>query len=792
MRIPRFLLFLLLCAFTHTSQAQAQTRATVSGYVQDAETGEKLIGCRVFDPVMKAGAISNNYGFYSITLTTDTLRLVCNFPGYKNWQTAFVMRDDTLLTINLQPLGSEIGTIEITAEQSVQDNSQMSVINVPVETIKNIPMLMGEVDVMRALQLLPGVHSQEGSTGIYVRGGGPDQNLILLDGVPVYNVSHLFGFFSLFNADALRNVTLIKGGFPARYGGRLSSVVDISMKEGNLNEIHGEGTIGLVASKFTLEGPIKKGKTSFLVSARRTYIDVLARPLIKASLSQGDNSGSAGLYFYDLNGKINHVFNDKDRLYLSVYNGRDRIYARTSFTNEFDNTTFTNENEFSISWGNTIAALRWNHLFSEKLFGNLTATYSRYNFVVDAFDKTVETTAGNTQTNVFKAAYVSAIRDWSAKLDFDWYASPNHLVRFGGYATLHRFTPGVTQLAFETDVVNLDTTFGGIVTDAVEAAAYIEDDFKIGSRIKVNPGLHASAFWVNGEFYRSIQPRFSGRMLLSPNWSVKASWANMYQFIHLLSNSNVGLPTDLWVPATDRVRPQRSWQAAAGIARTIPKLNLELTVEGYYKEMQDIIEYKEGASFIGFEPDWQDQVERGHSWSYGTEVLLQRTKGKTTGWIGYTLSWTWRQFDNINHGLKYPAKYDRRHDVSVVLNHKFSKKVDAGFTWVFGTGSAITMPVAQYSGGQPSILDNFYLVTPLQFFDQKNNFRMRDYHRLDVGVNLHKEKKHYTRTWSFSIYNTYNRLNPYFVFFQDQGDKLLAKQFSLFPLIPSVAFKIDF
>lgn len=783
---------LLLTLFASSWLVCMAQKFTISGYVTDSQSGEKLISARVFDPERKQGSLTNAYGFYSITTEGGAVALNCSYIGFQPFNAAFTLRRDTMIHIALQPEGVEMETVEITGEKDIAESSQMSTIDVPVEMIQKIPALMGEVDVIKALQLLPGVQGgSEGSTGFYVRGGGPDQNLMLLDGVPVYNVSHLFGFFSVFPADAISNVSLIKGGFPARYGGRLSSVIDISLKDGNMKEWHGEGSVGIIASKLTVQGPLWKDKTSIMVSGRRTYIDLLTKPIILAAT---DGATSAGYYFYDGVGKINHRFNDRNRLYLSFYGGNDKAAANNTYTENFGNTEYTSDTRFKLFWGNKIAALRWNHLFNDRLFANFTATYSTFKFGVGADASNSETTSGQTIRDRFALNYDSAIRDWTAKADFDWFASPNHLVRFGTYGINHKFTPGVSNIVIETPGYSVDTVLGSTPIPAWEMGVYIEDDFKIGNRQKVNVGLHGSGFLVDGSFYKSLQPRLSYRLLVDPNWAVKASFTTMYQYIHLLTNANVGLPTDLWVPATESIRPQSAWQGAAGVARSFQDLGLELTVEGYYKYMQGLVEYKEGAAFLAENSDWQTKVVQGDGWSYGGEFLLQKKHGKSTGWVGYTLSWTNRQFEELNNGNVFPFKYDRRHDLSFVFMHEFSKRVDCGLTWVYGTGSATTLPVSMYQSTGLNQLNLLGYPNVIDHISERNGFRLRPYHRLDLSVNLHKEHKKWSRTWSFSVYNAYSRRNPYFVFFDNDprtGVRIL-KQVSLFPILPSIAYRFQF
>ena len=556
--------------------------------------------------------------------------------------------------------------------------------------------------------------------------------------MPVYNASHLFGFFSVFNVDAIKDVKLTKGGFPARYGGRLSSVIEINMKEGNINEWHGAGSIGLIASRLTVEGPIKKDKTSIMLSGRRTYIDILARPLIKKGFRENDSEGVVGYYFYDFNGKINHKFSEKDRLYFSVYTGKDKFYATEKYDDSFGGgETYTSETEFGLGWGNLTSALRWNHLWTNKLFSNTTLTFSRYSFET----KVRDFGGTNSESQEFNLSYLSGIDDVAAKIDFDYVPNPNHFIRFGAGVINHTFKPGQFDLFFE-DVdfgytETLDTILGQSNVNAQEYSAYIEDDMKLGDNLKLNAGLHLSAFSLSKKTYASIQPRLSVRYMLPGNLALKGSFANMRQYVQLLTNEGIGLPTDLWLPTTKRVKPQDSWQVALGLAKTF-KGKYEISVEGYYKEMKNLVAYEEGASFFTLN-DWQDDVTQGDGKSYGAEFFVQKKKGRLTGWVGYTLSWSWRTFPDINLGKRYPFKYDRRHDLSVVASYEISKRVNIAGTWVFGTGNAITLANSEYSGNFPRIdfpnIENYRGFTS-DFYKNRNNFRMRAYHRFDIGINL--------------------------------------------------------
>lgn len=791
---------LLMLMFQLNNDLFAQEKFTISGYIEDASNGEKLIAANVFDAKTAAGAVTNTYGFYSLTLPKDSVSLIFSYIGYPPQQQNLYLDKDITLNIKLAS-SLDLQTVEVVAEkyEKIEEKSQMSQMEVPVEMIKKLPALLGEVDVLKTLQLLPGVQSGgEGQTGLYVRGGSPDQNLVLLDGVPVYNVSHVLGIFSVFNADAIKNVTLTKGGFPARYGGRLSSVLEINMDEGNLQKFQGEGSLGLISSKLTLQGPIVKDKTSFLISGRRTYVDVIARPLIKATAKEDGVQLTPKLFFYDLNAKIQHKFNNKHRLFLSAYSGADVFKVKVE--EEFD--TF----EGGIDWGNLISALRWNYQISNKLFMNTTLTYSKYEIDILAAQEFKD----DDVTESFSANYFSGIEDLGGKVDLDFIPNPNHYIRFGGSATHHTYSPGALSFKFQVDETEFDTLVGSQDATSMEYGLYVEDDMKIGP-LKANVGVHASAFSTEGETYYSVQPRLGLRYLMGNGLALKGSFSTMTQFINLLTSEALSLPTDLWVPSTKRIVPQQSWQVAAGAARTFWD-DYEFSLEGYYKQMKNVISFKEGASFLfGLENDWQDKVTQGNGESYGLEVFLQKKKGKTTGWIGYTLSWNWRQFDEINGGERYPFRYDRRHDISVVVSHDFNDRISVSGAWVYGTGNAITLPLFRY----PTDLEVYSFENPNtgqvithEFFQEietggdKNSFRMSDYHRLDLSAEFKKKREKWESAWVVSIYNTYFNRNPYFVISDQErefdsngnvtGRKRVFKEISILPIIPSVAYKFKF
>lgn len=770
-------LFLLL-----TSAQLIAQKYTISGYVEDAATGERMVGVNVVAKELSLGTTTNTFGFYSLTLPSSEFNLEMSFIGYQKSIKRVNLVESIQVNVGLESQVEQLDEIVLMGEETIVKQTQSSVIDVPVQQIKSMPALLGEVDVLKAIQLLPGVQSgSEGTSGFYVRGGGPDQNLILLDGVPVYNASHLFGFFSVFNADAIKNVRLTKGGFPARFGGRLSSVLEIDMKEGNMKEYKGNVSVGLIASRMTVEGPIQKDKSSFIISARRTYADVLAQPFIMAA---GDGE-RAGYYFYDLNTKFNYKFSEKDRVYWSAYLGDDRFYGSYNDGGIGE----TDKYKFGLGWGNKTSSLRWNHLYSDKLFSNTMLTYSKYMFNVE----NAEEYAYQNEAYEYMFNYYSGIEDLGARIDFDYLPNPNHYVKFGVNYINHTFFPGQLDLSEEESEEDyyyyFDTSY--VFSDRIYAddfSVYVEDDIKVGERLKVNMGLHASSFKVKGENYFSLQPRFQARYLLTEDWALKASYAEMQQNVHLLTNSDAGLPTDIWVPATDKVKPQYSKQIAGSLTRVLKEGMYELSIEGYYKTMSDLISYKEGSSFMSFQ-DWQETVETsGQGESYGLELFLQKKRGKTSGWIGYTLSWTNRRFDNINFGEWYPYKYDRRHDMSVVLSHEFSKTFDMGFTWVYGTGNAISFPQATYW----ALNEDQNWPSTIEYFGEKNSSRMNAYHRMDLAANFHKEKKNGVRTLSVGLYNAYNRKNPYFVYLGYAQGRKTARQVSLFPMIPSITYNFKF
>ena len=795
----------------------AQT-ATVSGTITDAQTGETLIGATVLDTRSGKGTVTNAFGRYSLTLRRDSVSLKVSFVGYE--PQFFQMKLEKNRELNVKLSSSvTLEEVTITAERTGDvRSSQMSANVMTVEKIKSVPVMFGEADLIKALQLMPGVQSgSEGNSGMYVRGGGPDENLFLLDGVPLYNVSHMGGFFSAFNTDAVKNVTLYKGSFPARFGGRLSAVLDVTQNNGNDKELHGNLSVGLISAKFNLEGPLVKEKTTFSLSMRRTYAELFIIPAIMwlndatSEEPEGPTVAQnakfdAGYWFYDINAKLSHKFSDRSRLYASFFMGDDKIHGKVHTVTSLDediNLGFANK------WGNLVGALRWNYELTPKLFLNLAAHYTQYhNSIVGSVEKLAG--PGDGATSTMEGDYNSGIQEATLRADFDLTPNPEHLVKFGVAATRHWFTPEVASASinyFDSIQMNkplqVDSNIMSGTVPANEFVLYGEDDWSLTESVKLNYGLHLSAFHVDGKSYRSIQPRLSGRVLLTDDLSVKVGYARMTQYVHLLSTTSVTLPTDLWVPVTQKVEPMTSDQIAAGVSYSRSGI-ADFSIEAYYKWMDNLIEYKDGATFFGSSEHWENLVYSGRGWSYGVEFLVQREFGDLTGWIGYTWSRSMRQFDRpgqvLNGGNAFPAKYDRRHDLSIVLNYKISPTVDVSATWVFSTGNAASLALQTYpvAAEDPEAYDeNAAQPTgSVNVIEGRNNYRMPNYHRLDLGANFHRKFKRARRTISVSIYNVYNRQNPYMLY-RSRNDTykdypMALVQLSIFPILPSVGYTLYF
>lgn len=793
--------------FSKTKLAlQSSNDYTISGYITETGSGENLLGVSIYVPELKLGTVSNDYGFFSLTLPEGTHEVYISYIGYATQIKKIALSKDETWALELATSAESLNEVVVTADEKIKESkvTQMSVVKINPSVVQDVPALLGEKDVLKTLQLLPGIQAgSEGSSGFFVRGGTPDQNLIVLDDAVVYNSNHLFGFFSVFNGDAIKSVEAFKGGFPARFGGRLSSVIKIDMKDGNKEKLSGKFNIGLISSSVLLEGPINKGKTSFIVSGRRTYADILAQPFIKAQ-NDSDSNSSGGYYFADLNFKIHHIFSPKDKIYWSNYFGRDKFYANDKYSFN-DGTDDYYEDKVRLGWGNITSTLRWNHQYNSKLFSNTSLIFSNYEFKVTADSE--ESFQGELEEFSFNTS--SGINDYTGKIDFDYFPNSKHSIRFGALATRHSFTP--QRVLIKDDFVgNIDTKQE---LNSFEGGLYVEDDWRITDKLRFSPGFRLSYFKYKEQEYINPEPRFSLAYNFKPDLAFKASYTKMNQYIHLLSSSGIGLPTDLWVSSTDKVKPQTSEQFAIGMAKDFFDKDYSITVEGYYKTMNDVIAYKEGASFLalnglgsGNTLDWEENITAGQGWAYGGEVLLRKQTGKLTGWLGYTLSWSERQFDELNLGKKFFDRYDRRHDISLVGIYKPHDHISLSATWVLSSGNNYTLPNLQridITNGFPIRTSNgFFFGETEEFATQRNNFRGETSHRLDLGIQLHKKlKKGRERTWGFSLYNSYARQNP-FIYTVDQSrydwrdpnatiEKEL-KRTSVLMLIPSFNYTYKF
>lgn len=786
-------------------QKPVSRKFTISGYVTDGTSSETLIGANILESRQQQGTTTNPYGFYSITLPAGETELSFSYLGYTTRQYRLELSKDTLINVLMQDNNQleEVVIVSDKAEAGITA-TQMGAQEIPIAQIKNTPSILGEADVMKTIQLMPGVQAGvEGSAGLYVRGGGPDQNLILLDGVPVYNVDHLFGFFSVFTPEAVKKVTLFKSSFPARFGGRLSSVVDVRSNDGDMKKYHGTLSVGLLSSKIQLEGPIIRDKTSFNISARRSYIDLIAKPFMP-------KDDKISYYFYDINAKINHKFSDRSRLFLNFYNGKDSYYFKTT-----DSSSSMYKDKMSLNWGNTIATARWNYIFNQKLFSNTTVAYNKYRMDANSTVYTKTNLIESISESNYHSNYHSGICDWSYLIDFDYNPTPAHHIKFGTGYLHHDFRPEVATSKIqekEDGITKQDTLYNSISNSTIQAhevSAYIEDNFDIGSRLRMNVGLHLSMFRVQRRNYFSAQPRVSARYQLTRHTALKASYTKMSQYIHLLSSTPISMPTDLWVPVTSKIKPMQAHQYSLGSYYTgLP--GWEFSVEGYYKQMRNVLEYKEGVSFLGSSSGWENKVEMGKGRSMGIEFMAQKTTGKTTGWIAYTLAKSDRKFaiGGINNGERFPYKYDRRHNLSLVVNHKFSNRIDIGASWIFSTGGTATIAeevTAIIRPGEDAIQQKDYI-------EKRNNYRLPASHRLNIGVNFNKKTKHGVRTWNISLYNAYNAMNPTMIYSNNSGGyasyiknqedgkvylqyipaKRKITKLTLLPCVPSVTYTYKF
>ena len=772
-------LLILFAAGIHAAWGQ-ETKFTLSGHVSDAGSGEELIGANIFEPVSGAGAVTNLYGFYSLTLPAGRYRIEFSYIGYSSRILDVNLTENRTLNVEIGEAPISVDEVVVTAEREDRnvESVAMSKEKLSIEKIKTIPVVFGEVDLIKAIQLLPGVQTVgEGQSGFFVRGGGSDQNILLLDEAPVYNASHLLGFFSVFNADAIKDVQLYKGGIPASYGGRLSSVLDIRMKDGNNKQFSGSGGIGTISSRLTLEAPIVKDKGSFIVSGRRTYVDAFL-PLFANNDSTLKDSK---LYFYDLNLKANYQLSEKDRLFLSGYFGRDVFGASNA----------------RVEWGNGTGTLRWNHIFSNKLFSNLTFIYSDFDYAISQED------------NVEGFKWDSKIRDLSAKFDFNYFLNPKNSIKFGYQGIRHSFSPGYARGTGSETIYN---SLKLPETTSLEHGVYIENEQEISPSLSASYGIRASLFqnlgkatvyhynenyqvtdstsYGAGKVYNSyfnLEPRVGLRLKIDDDKSVKASYNRMVQYMQLASNSQSSSPLDIWFPSSPNVKPQIADQVALGYFQNFRNNTYETSIEVYYKKTRNAVDFKDYAELL-LNEYLEGELRFGEARAYGAEFLIRKNKGKLTGWIGYTLSKSERRIKEINKGNWYNTDYDKTHDVAVVMTYELNKRSSFSLNWVYGTGAPTTFPTGRlYYNGE---------VIPV--YSDRNAYRMPDYHRMDVSYILkNREKPGRKLFWdlNFSIYNVYNRHNPYTITFKEDSEKpgeTYAEKTYLFPILPSVTWNFHF
>lgn len=774
-KIPLFFRFFSsLLAVLISVSVNAQEKFTISGNVRDGKTGEELIGVSIVDPIVGSGTVTNVYGFYSLTLPAGKHKIVYSYIGFSSDTIEFDLQKSQTYNLELKTGTFDVKEVVVKAERNNENitNTDIGVVKMDIKELNDIPVLFGERDILKSMQLMPGISSAgEGSAGFFVRGGNIDQNLILLDEAPVYNPSHLLGFFSVFNSDAIKDVAMYKSGIPAEYGGRSASVMDIHMNDGNMKRFGFSGGIGLISARLTVEGPFVKDRGSFIVSGRRTYADVFL-PIFDRSQS------GTQLYFYDLNAKANYRINDKNRIFLSGYFGRDVLGVAN----------------FGFNWGNGTGTLRWNHVFNEKLFSNTSFIYSNYDYsiIIKPTDSEFEISAG--------------IQDFNLKEDLTYYLSPKNTLKFGVNGIFHSYSPGTLEASGSTSLntLILDQSF------STEVAAYVSNEQKITKKLTAKYGLRVSVFSRIGpgtiydyndnndiidstEYgtldhigtYYGIEPRASLSYAFSSATSVKASYHRMYQYNHLLSNSTASTPTDVWLPSSPIIKPQYADQYSIGYFQNLFKDQFELSVEGYYKDMYNVVDYENGADIL-LNRKVESQLAFGTGRSYGAELLFRKKTGKITGWISYTLSKTERKIEGVNNGDYFDARQDRTHDLAIVLSYRPTKRWTVSANWVYYTGNAVTFPSGVY------VIEG----KPIPYYTERNGYRMPDYHRLDLSVTLHsKKKKRFQSDFSLSIYNAYARENAYSITFQESEDNpgtTEAVQLSLFSIVPSFTWNFKF
>ncbi len=770
----------------------------IYGHIYDDATGESLISANIYNPSSLKGTTSNEYGYYSLRLPDGDQTVNISYVGYETMSLKLSLSADTMITIRLQPSAQlqEVVVTDNRPEVGVK-STRNGTTSLPLDIVRNMPVLLSEPDVLKTIQALPGVQpGMAGTCGIHVRGGDPDQNLFLLDGMPLYNVNHAFGFVSVFQAEAVKNVDFYKSSFPARFGGRLSSIVDVRTKDGDMKKYYGSFSIGLLTSHLNFEGPIIKDKTSLSVSARRSYLDWLIRPFF-------EDGEKAGMALYDVTTKLNHRFNDKCRLYLSFYNGRDRMYY--GYQEDFDNNGY--DDKMEQHWGNTLATMRLNTVIAPRLFCNTTVAYTGYKSIIDSKTYDWYKYYENTKKTEYKteSSYKSGISDASVLSDFDFLIAPKHTAKFGAAVYFHEFRPDVQTLRYktnDTDEALRDTSIAispNKIT-AQEINAYIEDDFPITSTLQANAGVHLSWYNVEGKSYLSAQPRISFSWNPVHDWRIKGGFSLMEQYIHMLTSSDLIMPTDLWVPSTKAIRPMTATHYAIGAYYTGIK-GWELTAESYYKKSKNLLEYKDGMSAMGSATNWQDKVEMGEGYSYGLELMAQKKTGSLTGWVNYTLSKTDRIFRNgtINNGIRFPYKYDRRHVANITINYQLSKRVDINAEWNFMSGAKSTVAVGYdvvMEDDYPDVTDPGHTNIILKY-EGRNNYSLPATHALNLGISLHKQKKHGESIWTLSAVNAYNHKNADIIYVENEiGDDwdlhTRIKQITIMPILPSFSYTFKF